>query len=552
MSTDRRSLLKSLGVGALGVAAASVPLEAVANSAYGDLRQVEARRAAFAAGDFEALNEARRAMIGDVHPFMDAMPPVDAHALSNPYLQAKSAVNLDDLPFVTYFPVSANGEGANESMWKTILQGRNKSANDANLAVLLHPRNVPASPDDPVATDISVQAYSAIRWDNPLELFFGGSGMAWLEVRSSEPLSWSDWYTCNAAADGTQQGQGGPAFDAASVMEDQRFARAGDILEFQLYGKPGGQEALKRENFGFFVPPESSGIRLDYELVDSQGGTLISGQWFAEPGTWKQVNDLHHATGIEAPENCSLRIKVRSTGDGEALVYGYVSKVDNLDPLKQDPATDNGSIDRAIESAHCSVNSGEVNDPAGYTIRVRGADDVTIGYVNVDWLGLGGGSTSYPVNGSEAMVDSIGQHNITTGEFTPAMSVIFNRPGFGQIGRRISGKPYTVEEALPDFPEDSYDKTANNIDTIANILGASVNAVYLGTLKHYDEETMQGILAAYVNGVASPSDGELDHVEIRKADNAVVFALTDGTNAVWGGLNHVQINRLRDVYDVAK
>lgn len=456
----------------LGGAAVAVPGAAVAGQL--SERPLPRNFREVVAGTREAADLAAR-----VDQYMVRPAPVDVAMLDWSKARSGDVKDAVDRPFTYYVPVAASGTGANQSVWKTSLDGRNASPDlEADIQLSLTPRGRPSAPGDPISDPQYVAARTRIEWDDPVLNLFGASGTAWLTIKSSTPLTFDDSYTYNEAADGTKQGQGLPVFDAATVMTDQRLAHAGDLLHFELEGLPFGMDdGPVRENAVFWAPPESGDILVDYLLKDEQGSEETRGTWRVHGGEYIQINDLHHTLGLEVRPGSGLELRVRSEdGESEVALFAALSHIDNRDPLKQDPHSNYGTLDPAILDARVYVNSGEVNDPAVYHLAARVASDVTLEGVGGDWNGDGNNDNAYDASGTEFRLDHIGQHNITTGTFTPTMSVIFSRPGFGQIGRRFTGEPYTVtpeeNEHVVQMTQEVKDRINDPavMDAITNIL----------------------------------------------------------------------------------
>jgi hypothetical protein len=233
----------------------------------------------------EVGHEERLIPVG-FHPFMEVPPPIQHNEVD--WSKVRPAFQKDGVerPFAYYLPVAASGSGANESLWKTVIHGRNAAGVTADIILRLTPRGRPMRENDPVTDPQYVDGRHAIRWDDPLATLFGASGSGWLLVESTEKLDFSTSYTFNQAADGTEQGQGIPVFDSQSIM--QHLAHAGDVISFELYGTPWGEEPVKRENLLYCVPHESGGVRLHYTVIGEDGGEQASGDFSCEPGTYQQ------------------------------------------------------------------------------------------------------------------------------------------------------------------------------------------------------------------------------------------------------------------------
>jgi len=541
MSTDRRSFLKLASLGAAGAAAGMSSLEAATTAEF---------RALGKTSNATKLNEMRRPYIGVTHPFMETPEPVELAEVD--WSTAHPAYHKDTVerPFTYYIPVAASGNGANGSTWKTLLQGRNTADEEADVLLHLTPRGRGALPEDPITDPQYVAARSAIRWDDPLQHLFGASGTGWMRVESTHELDFSNSYTFNQAADGTQQGQGLPVFPATGIMEHRRLANAGDVINFELYGTPWGQPAAKRENLLFWVPPESGAVRLQYTVIGEDGGEQVTGNLACDPGMYQQVNDIDNSLGLEVRPGSKLRLRVHSAdGESDVGVYAAVSKVDNLDPLKQDPQTDEGSIDRLLEMASLYRNSGEVNDAKITDATVKVAGDALVESVYLDMNGDGSpDSTHQGVNTADFRYQHIGQFNNTPGTFTPRMTAWFNRPGFGTFRRAFTGQEYAVEAERSFIPTEGYQKTKDNIPELAGLFGNNVNTVYLEQMVHYGEEDMTTFLDAYTNGTTGQNDPELQEVELDDRVNRVYFRLSTGTTAAWGGFTEGQMKQLRTLY----
>jgi len=538
MSTDRRSFLKLAGLGAAGAAVPS--LEAATTNEFHRLSPE---------GRVAAVDALRRPLMGAANPFLEPPAPIDLSSVDWNTAHPGYVKDAVERPFTYYIPVAASGNGANGSTWKTLLQGRNTADDEADVLLHLTPRGRGALPDDPITDPQYVAARSAIRWDDPLLNLFGASGTGWLRVESSHELDFSNSYTFNQAADGTQQGQGLPVFPATGIMSHARLANAGDIVNFELYGTPWGQPAAKRENLLFWVPPESGAVRLQYTVIGEDGGEQVTGDLACDPGMYQQVNDIDNSLGLEVRPGSRLRLRVHSAdGESDVAVYTAVSKVDNLDPLKQDPQTDEGSLDRLVRDELIHVNGGEVNDPAAYTVRVGASSDASVVNVYVDWLGLGQGGTSYDGSGNTLESQVVGQHNVATGSFTPKATATIFRPGFGQVTRHLEGNEYDVVEEQSFIPEGGYLTTKDNIPALAALFGNNVNVVYLEEMRHYGEDDMTTFLDAYTNGSIGQNDPELEEVELDDRVNRVYFRLSTGTTAAWGGFTEGHMRQLRTLY----
>ena len=415
MDTNRRGFLGLLTAGAAGLAAGGVPsLEAAA----AEFRQVGET------GQLASLQELRRAYLGEVTPFMVAPAPVDVNAVDVTRMSLAKALTEDpERPFVYYVPAVASGGGFLGSLWKTNLQGRNMGDLEASLVVELHPRDVAAQPSDPVSVPQYVAARAALRMDDPLDALFGASGAGWLVLRSSQPLSFSTSYTFNQAADGTQQGQGLPVFDAStSILAHERFAKAGDEVNFELYGAAFGEPVTKRENWLLFVPPESGAVVVDYAVIGADGGEQQYGSLEVESGMFRQLNGIQQSLGIEVRPGSRLRTRIRSRDGDDIAVYQTLSKIDNLDSLKQDPWSDEGTIDRMLESEPVLYrSSGETNDPKVTRINIKPRGDATVEEIHIDWDGDGTYDEHITgINAPEYNLETLGTRESTMAPGRPA------------------------------------------------------------------------------------------------------------------------------------
>jgi hypothetical protein len=272
-------------------------------------------------------------------------------------------VPKDATSFTYYVPVVADLDGANDSAWKTLIEGFVKSDETAQIQYQMHPRGVPAGDDDPRSPVYEVYGSSSFTWAEPLGQA-GASGAAWVEIVSDQPLGFSSTYVFNQSTDGTQQGQALPVFNAATIIDNQRFLHKGDTATFNLNGWEWEQAPTKRENLIFFVPPESAPLRMSCTTKDRDGYTTNTLDLNAEPGTYFQVpvNSVNFQTEIRPGSRITCRARGNGPSLDDVLAFMTVSKVDNINAEKQDPYTDEGQQYKAIEKAEIFRNSGEVND----------------------------------------------------------------------------------------------------------------------------------------------------------------------------------------------
>jgi hypothetical protein len=357
-----------------------------------------------------------------------------------------------------YVPVAADLDGANGSVWKTGLVGRVVAGGDASLTVTGHPRGQPMSAADPSGT---IMVDGSIRLDAPLAAI-GASGAAWLDVQSDSPIQLDTVYVYNQSADGTQQGQAVPVFDAATVSSEQRFAHDGDSITFELPGPEDG----KRANALFFTPPESGAVRLELVRVDSEDTEYFLRNVWLEGGMYTQVDRL--ADG--AFDGDALRVHVRRNGHNEnVFVYGALSVVDNVVASSQDPVSKEGTIDRLVSDLSLSVAPGAVEQDGVAYARIDVATDNTVKNVRVDWEGDGVYDTNTVVNAAGPYTGTITADTSTPGEFNPVVrAVVVGNDGLDKVVN-ADGTSFTVTEAAPEATiiglDYDGDGVADNVDS---------------------------------------------------------------------------------------
>lgn len=523
MATDRRRFLTLLGAGAAGAAVGVPTLEAATAAEFRDMG---------ADGRAVALNEARRAYLGRVHPFFEVAPPVS----QVDYGLAKAASISDDgvdRPFQYAIPVTASGDGANQSVWKTRVTGRVESDNQADIRARLTPRGRASTPDDPITSPVLVDGRGAIRWDDPLLNLFGASGTGWMLIESSEPLSFSDSYTFNQAADGSQQGQGIPVFDLEGIMDDARIAHAGDVQRFELYGTPDVTELEKRENWLMWQPDGVGTARLDYWIENSDGTQMTTTRTVElEAGEYLQQNGLHdNFPDYLVQPGDSLVVRVFSADhEQEVAVYQAVSHADNIKPESQDPMTNEGHISRGIESVSLRVNSGEQNDPVVYQALIRAGPEAVVESVYIDWNGDGTFSEQYnDINQRDFSLEKTGAHNEAPDTYAPRMRVFFANRRTGSVSRDFTGEEYTVaaeeNEHSVEMTQEVKDRLADSetMDALTGILyrGYVVNPQdpSVANLKTADE--WAALLADRIDG--NPDNHELSSISFYRTPRSVGF-----------------------------
>ncbi len=545
--STRRRFFGLVGAAAAGAAVAGVPSLEAATAA--EFRQVGEN------GRAVALNAARRAYLGAVHPFFEPAPPVDLSQVD--YGLAKAASIADDgvpRPFQYAVPVAASGSGMNGSVWETLIMGRVESDTQADIRARLTPRGRASTPDDPITWSLSVDGRASFRWEDPLLNLFGASGTGWLLIESSEPLSFNDSYTYNQAADGSQQGQAIPVFPLEDLAADARIAHAGDVQRFELYGTPDVSELPKRENWLMWQPDDAGTARLDYWIERADGGQVTTTlSQTLDPGEYLQLNGLHAAfPDYLVQPGDSLVVRVMSAdGDSEVNVYQAVSHTDNATPECQDPMTDEGSISRGIESASIYRSSGEANDPKVSRISVNAGRKAVIEEIHIDWDGNGTYDEHITdINEQEYVREQTGAQNTNYGTWQPRMTVVFNNRRTGSVTRDFTGEAYTVTaEAEESFPiADVRDNMLGNLDSIADIFGDYVwypDTTEEGVWYHRDAATWSSILPGQLSD-------KVTGVRWRDQHNTLVFQN-------WNGLGDFEVyikggteaeNTMRRLYDL--
>jgi hypothetical protein len=431
---------------------------------------------------------------------------------------------------------------------------RNNGVAELSYVAELHGRGVPAGVGDPQSVPRYVGAGMPDRLDDVLDNLFGASGSGWLTIRSTQPLDIGTSYTFNQAADGTQQGQGLPIFDGATVMQDQRLAHAGDTVSFELFGAAFGEDATKRENLVLFVPPQASGARVEYTVMNDQGSEISSGDFYLASGVYDQVNNIQQALGTEIRPGSALRLRIHSLDENETAVYAAVSKVDNRDPLKQDPMTDEGSIDRLLGDASITMSPRRVEQGDQYALEMD--INVNDGYVLQVWVDEDGDGNFNNGNYTDDSGDSHfydakrGTLGAQPGTKSVAMQALVVDSKSNQHLRTIQGNEYEVSAEPETYtPDNSFQKTVDNMDALVDLIGGNLNTVFVGTSMHYGPGTVREILETYTNGTVGDQDPELDRVIIRESDNSVDFRRTDGGPAVWSGFTEPQMLTLRQLYE---
>jgi len=307
-----------------------------------------------------------------------------------------------------------------------------------------------------------------------------------------------------------------------------------------------GVEA-NRMNVFFVSAPGDDGVAASRYLVEAfnAGGELVTST-FLDVGERAQKTDFSRAVlRIDPHTGDTYRFTLL---DGQGW-FTASSPQNNQDlPGYDDAGSTTPTIERLVEEAYylSAPATIEANDYTTAHIVLTSRPGTEIRWAVTD----GAFQTRIDGNGTNELSWDYARAPTVPGTYENELSFLVKDERGAEYGRTLPPHTLTVEEARVDLPEDSFQITEDNIDQLANILGSNVNAVYLGTMKHYDEQTMHDIITAYVNGVDSPSDGELDHIEIHKADKAFMFALKGNANAVWGGLDVYQIEELRRIYNV--
>jgi hypothetical protein len=542
MNPTRRNFLRIAGLGAAGAAiTVSVPesLEAQTGRAF---QQVDSR----------VVDAVRR---GELHPFFAPAPPADMTRLGANAGDAAMMKDAVDRPYQYMVVGVASGPGANGSQWESRLPGRvGGTVGEADIVNSLIPRGIPIAEVQGMTEPMYVPAGHSFRWDDPIATQFGTEGAGWMLIESSLPLSMGASYTFNQAADGTQQGQGIAVLPLDGILQNSRLAKAGDVQRFELYGlEHGSGTPRKRENWIRAVPPASGDVSLDYWIEDAQGlrRTDIRNTE-VRSGEYTQANTLHNDFAEYVPRPGDSLVTRVSALDGETdvAVWQFLTPVDNLDELKQDPYVDEGSILRGIEEASVYRSSGEANDAAVGHIHAKAGYGSRINEVHIDWDGNGTFDNHYTgLDQEEFVFEGVDTHNPnSTGTFTPRMRVFFTGNDIGTTSRDFVGEQYTVVPEQSFIPENGYETTRDNVNTLASLFGNNVNVVYLEQMTHYGEDDMRTFLEAYTNGTIGTNDPELEEIELDDRVNRVYFRLSTGTTAAWGGFDQLQMKQLRNLY----
>jgi len=215
-----------------------------------------------------------------------------------------------------YLPAAANVEGVNQTRWRTDVQVKAQSGDDATFTIEL--LETGANNSQPTALDFTVGVGESLRLENLLETAFEFEGTAALRLTATDGRIGATSRTYNDAPAGTY-GQTVPAVD-----DDDAIA-FGDEATLILLSRSPDPAVGFRTNLGLVNVTEGP-ITVEVDLVAADGAPLGTVTPSLRPFEHRQLNDVFHLAGADdVPDGYAV---VRTTSD-DGRFFAYASVVDN-------------------------------------------------------------------------------------------------------------------------------------------------------------------------------------------------------------------------------
>ncbi|MCL4807751.1 MAG: hypothetical protein KJ062_08135 [Thermoanaerobaculia bacterium] len=479
-------------------------------------------------------------------------PPGAAARASGPLPSLANAEELAGAPYAWYVPAGARAPGAFGSQWRTDMFVRNGAPPGtpaADVILIAHPRGQVAGPSDPSYT-FALPSGSTLPLVDVLSLVTPEPLSAWIEVRSTSPLTVNDPWVYNLASTGDRTGTSLPVFEAATLQNDQRLLGQWDRVEFILAGATGNA----RENTLTWVAPESCDAAVTHRLLDPSGNVKAGGTQDVKAGSYEQ-SSVEEAVGAAVGYGHVLETSV-ACAPGSAkplLAWSVVAQISTVNPRFQDSVLLSGTKYPLANVTFSSPLDGEQNDAATFSARI----DVPFG------VAVACGFHEYGIPADF-------QFNLTnTAEENPwflqyrsvlgAGGSSGTAPAFGCsiLGRDgvLRGRTWTNPPFIVRAEKNGY--VATKADAQAFVRNNLNEASWLaspGTLggRLYLPSEWKTLWPRYFDGVSAADNPEVKSVTFDDVGNGtttggneMVLELDDGQRHVVGGLPEAYLDRLR-------
>jgi len=215
-----------------------------------------------------------------------------------------------------WIPASAHAEGAEGSVWRTDLVGRNFGTTDQTVTVTLLPRGQDNSALSSTAT-VAIPAGATVQVSDAIMELFGFEGAAALRLAAPDDQLVLTSRTYTQSATGTF-GQSIPAVSTGAALASGEAAL--------LMGLDGTQG--RRTNLGW-VSLEPGASTVTVELLDSAGSLLASESFDEYPFGHTQLNDVFSALDLAPHGNAYARV----SSSGRWVPYASVVAGGSNDPV---------------------------------------------------------------------------------------------------------------------------------------------------------------------------------------------------------------------------
>jgi|GEM_PF-5153535 len=478
--------------------------------------------------------------------------PHTAARASGPLPALANAKGLAGAPYAWYVPAGARAPGAFESRWRTDMFVRNGAplgTPAADVILIAHLRGQVAGPSDPSYT-FALEAGSSLPLLDVLSLVTPDPLSAWIEVRSTSPLSINDPYVYNLASSGDRTGTSLPVFEAATLQTDQRLLGEWDRVEFILAGSSGSA----RENTLTWIAPESCDATVTHRLLDQTGNVMASGTQDVKAGSYEQ-RIVEEAVGTAVGYGHVLETSVVcALGSTKPLLaWSVVTQISTLNPRFQDSVLLEGTKYPLANVTFSSPLDGEQNDPAtfGARIEVPGGHAVACGFheygTPADFqFNLTNTAEENPWSLQYRTVLGAGGSSGTTPAFGCS---ILDRDGI------LRGKTWTNPPFIVIAEKNGYVATkADAREFVLNNLTEASSLVSPGSLggRLYLPSEWKTLWPGYFDGVSAADNPEVKSVTFNDVGNGttnggneMVLELEDGQRHGVGRLPEAYIDRLR-------